>query len=106
MNNQLEILRKSSTNLNINIENAISDSTKRIENITNATSKQIKIMAEDMEKIFTRKIDKLDEVLEIELTKSLSSLGNQLATISERFASDYTPLADKLREVVELSKGV
>ena len=106
MNNQLEILRKSSTNLNINIENSISDSTKRIENITNATSKQIKIMAEDMEKIFTRKIDKLDEVLEIELTKSLSSLGNQLATISERFASDYTPLADKLREVVELSKGV
>ena len=106
MNNQLKILRKSSTNLNINIENAISDSTKRIENITNATSKQIKIMAEDMEKIFTRKIDKLDEVLEIELTKSLSSLGNQLATISERFASDYTPLADKLREVVELSKGV
>lgn len=106
MNNQLEIIKKSSTNLNINIENSISDSTKRIENITNATSKQIKIMVEDMEKIFTRKIDKLDEVLEMELTKSLSSLGNQLATISERFASDYTPLADKLREVVELSKGV
>ena len=71
-----------------------------------ATSNQIKMMIEDMENIFTRKVEQLDEVLEAELTKSLNSLGSQLVTISEKFADDYTPLADKLKEVVTIVEGV
>ena len=104
--NQIEVLKKYTVRVNNNLENTISESTKRLENITRATSNQIKIMNEDMEKIFTRKIDQLDELLEVELTKTLNSLGRQLTTISKKFANDYTPLANELKEVVEIAKGV
>ena len=59
---------------------------------------------EEMEKVFEQKVEQLDKLLETELTKSLNSLGSQLITISERFSEDYTPLADKLREVVKIAE--
>ncbi len=39
----------------------------------------------------------LDKALSEELQKSLESLGRQLTALSERFASDYTPLTNSLR---------
>ena len=39
----------------------------------------------------------LDKALSEELQKSLESLGRQLTALSERFANDYTPLAESLR---------
>lgn len=106
LNKQVDYLQKLTNSINYNLENTISDSAKRIENLSMATSNQIKMMIEDMENIFTRKVEQLDEVLEAELTKSLNSLGSQLVTISEKFADDYTPLADKLKEVVTIVEGV
>lgn len=44
----------------------------------------------------------LDTALSEELRKSLESLGRQLAALSEKFVSDYTPLTDKLRRLVEV----
>lgn len=44
----------------------------------------------------------LDTALTNQLTKSLESLGRQLAALSQRFAQDYTPLTDNLRKVLEL----
>lgn len=46
----------------------------------------------------------LDTELEKALTDSLTSLGKQLASLSEKFVSDYTPLTDRLRELVRLAK--
>jgi hypothetical protein len=46
----------------------------------------------------------LDAALTEELKKSLESLGRQLAALSERFVSDYGPLTEKLRRVVEMAK--
>lgn len=45
----------------------------------------------------------LDKGLQEELTKSLQTLGRQLASLSEKFVSDYTPLTDRLREVVRIA---
>jgi multisubunit Na+/H+ antiporter MnhG subunit len=46
----------------------------------------------------------LDKGLQDELTKSLETLGRQLASLSEKFVSDYTPLTERLREVVRLAE--
>ena len=46
----------------------------------------------------------LDKGLQDELTKSLETLGRQLASLSEKFVSDYSPLTDRLREVVRLAE--
>jgi len=47
----------------------------------------------------------LDKGLQEELTKSLESLGRQLASLSEKFVSDYTPLTEQLREVVRIASA-
>jgi uncharacterized phage infection (PIP) family protein YhgE len=51
-------------------------------------------------------VEKLSGMLEEELTRSLQSLGNQLATLSHQFVDDYGPLTEKLREVVELARSM
>ena len=47
----------------------------------------------------------LDQNLEKELEKALITMGQQLASLSEKFVRDYTPLTDRLREIVNISKG-
>lgn len=51
-----------------------------------------------------QQVSALDAALAEELKKSLESLGRQLAALSEKFVSDYSPLADKLREIVNMAK--
>ncbi len=60
----------------------------------------------------TQSIDKihqsvvaLDTGLQEELTKSLETLGRQLASLSEKFVADYTPLTERLREVVRIASA-
>ncbi len=42
----------------------------------------------------------LDKALSEELEKSLNSLGRQLTALSDKFVKDYTPLTDKLRQLL------
>ena len=54
----------------------------------------------------TEQITKLDLALETELSKSISSLGRQLTALSGQFVEDYTPLTEKLRQLVQVPRGV
>jgi hypothetical protein len=53
--------------------------------------------------IIRQSVVTLDKGLQDELTKSLETLGRQLASLSEKFVADYGPLTDRLREVVRLA---
>lgn len=48
----------------------------------------------------------LDKALQKELNDSLETLGRQLASLSNKFVEDYTPLTDRLREVVQMAGRV
>lgn len=98
INKQIQLLKENTANINSTLDDTISESTKRLENITVATSNQIKTMAEEMEKLCTRKIEKLDNTLIEEFTDALSCLAGQLVTISEGFSEDYYRLLDELKE--------
>ena len=89
INKQVQLLKENTANINNTLDDTISLSTKRLENITIATSNQIKTMAEEMEKLCVRKIEKLDNTLIEEFTDALSCLAGQLVTISEGFSEDY-----------------
>jgi DNA anti-recombination protein RmuC len=62
-------------------------------------------LAESVKKV-QEGVSKLESSLENELNRSLQALGNQLASLSTKFVSDYSPLTDKLREVVRLADQV
>lgn len=46
----------------------------------------------------------LDKALEEELTKSIETLGRQLAALSQKFVQDYSPLTDRLQRLVQASR--
>lgn len=71
---------------------AVQTSTSEIEKTVTQTSKRLE-----------EQVTALDEALQEELTKSLSSLGNQLASLSGKFVSDYTPLTIQLEKLVKAS---
>ena len=97
-NEEVQLLKENTANINNTLDDTISLSTKRLENITVATSNQIKTMAEEMEKLCVRKIEKLDNTLIEEFTDALSCLAGQLVTISEGFSGDYYRLLEELKE--------
>jgi hypothetical protein len=43
----------------------------------------------------------LDKAMEAELTRALSGLGQQLTALSQKFVEDYTPLTERLRDLVQ-----
>lgn len=45
----------------------------------------------------------LDKGLQEELTKSLETLGRQLASLSEKFVADYGPLTERLHDLVRVA---
>jgi ABC-type transporter Mla subunit MlaD len=45
----------------------------------------------------------LDTALKNQLTTSLEGLGSQLAALSAKFATDYTPLTERLRGILEIA---
>jgi hypothetical protein len=48
----------------------------------------------------------LDAALQKELNQSLETLGRQLAALSQKFVDDYSPLTDKLRQIVQMTSRV
>jgi len=75
---------------------------KTIPDIQNKVNEQIANTNEQLKKNF----DTLDKNLEVELEKALVGLGQQLASLSEKFVQDYSPLTERLREIVNMTKGV
>lgn len=47
----------------------------------------------------------LEKGMEEELRKALTSFGYQLTSLSEKFVNDYTPLTDKLQDLLKVAAG-
>lgn len=74
--------------------------------LTKKISDNIQVMVENNNSNLETSIKNLNTALENTLNASLQSLGEQLAAVSEKFVSDYTPLTIELQKVVNLAKKV
>lgn len=74
--------------------------------LTKKISDNIQIMVENNNANLQTSVNNLNEALGATLNTSLQSLGEQLAAVSEKFVSDYTPLTVELQKVVNLAKRV
>lgn len=70
------------------------------------TAKNIQRLVDENQQTLSKKVEEMDRMLGEELKKSLSSLGTQLASLSGKFVEDYTPLTERLRELVQLAGSV
>ncbi|MEX0622392.1 hypothetical protein [Saccharospirillum sp.] len=50
-----------------------------------------------------KQMKQMDQALESELNRAMKSFGYQLTALSEKFVNDYTPLTDKLHDLVRLA---
>lgn len=74
--------------------------------VINKSQQQLSDGLQENSKIIKEGVLTLDKALQKELNDSLTSLGKQLASLSEKFVEDYLPLTDKLREVVRIAASV
>lgn len=51
-------------------------------------------------------LEELNPRMERTLHQSIETMGGHLASLSEKFVEDYTPLTDKLRRVVRMANGL
>jgi ABC-type transporter Mla subunit MlaD len=70
-----------------------------------STNRQIGDHMKQLAEKTNEQMVKLDLALETELSKSISSLGRQLTALSGRFVEDYAPLTEKLRMIVQGTRG-
>ena len=63
-------------------------------------------MAKENSEVLSKQIAQLDQDLQEQLKKALEKMGSHLATLSGKFVQDYTPLTDRLREVVLIADGI
>ncbi|WP_341936581.1 hypothetical protein [Marinimicrobium sp. C2-29] len=64
-------------------------------------------MHRQVETLVTRtseQLEQLDQALESELTKALTTFGYQMTSLSEKFVNDYAPLTDKLRALIQVAE--
>ena len=89
---------------------ALTNQAQQLETMVTETNRRLNT---ETERIFrestanmAEQIQLLDRALQEELTKSIDSLGSQLASLSRRFVDDYSPLTDQLRNVVRIADGL
>ena len=109
-------LDKSKNQVNKLLEDTIKSFSATIEKseennkeIVRSTSEKIKALNDELDKSIKEKINKIDNFLKEQVQKTdnalkdnLNDIIKMLGNISEKFAEDYEPLANKLREIVQL----
>ena len=98
------------------LENGVGDTQAQVRTLTEGLSQEVTTSVASFQQQLLEanarsrqrleeSIEDLDRMLGEELSKSLGSLGNQLATLSHRFVDDYEPLTERLREIIEITKA-
>lgn len=70
------------------------------------TTKELQSHAKELSETSQTQIAAIEKSLEEELRRSLESFAGVMVALSTKFASDYTPLTDRLREIVKIAQRV
>ncbi len=112
-----EVFKNGTTNVSVQIQDQIKvfgdhlktkndEMAEIVKKMVPEIQKQVNSQLLESQKQLRANFDELDKNLEKELQRSLTTLGQQLASLSEKFVSDYGPLTARLREIVTISRGV
>ena len=85
----------------------------KITDTTNQTIASMNKMSEELSnesfKITSETVSKMEKMMEAnekDFRESLETLGKAMLQISKKFAEDYSPLAERLREIVKIAEQV
>lgn len=104
----LESISEGHKGLQGNIVNFGQESKNMLQETRELLTQQIKGINSsitELEEATKKQIENLDKALETEINKTLEGLGKGLTAVSQKFVDDYTPLTDKLRDLVGIARG-
>ncbi|MGO5130487.1 MotA/TolQ/ExbB proton channel family protein [Mitsuokella jalaludinii] len=90
-----DAVRKAAEKLGTSALNVTQDISDRLDEMMKTNNESLKKSSENLSRDLDNKV-----------TASLESLGIAMSQITKRFAEDYGPLADKLREIVRLADNI
>ncbi len=110
IDNYRDSLQQTIHNYERELQKVVQDQMSHVGNAIKSSSEQFnKLLIENTTKstgILEQQTDRLDRALQEELRKSIETMGKHLAALSNKFVSDYSPLTEKLREVVRLAEDL
>ena len=89
-----------------NTRSHLEETSAKVSDVVTGVTRTIESASATHSEKVTKSLDEITGGLEKVLDTSLRSLAGQLAALSSKFTEDYTPLTDRLREVVRLSERI
>ena len=86
-----------------NIVNTVDSVNQNMASAVKSTHDELHQKVEFLIERSSLQVERFDLAMEEELNKALRTFGYQLTALSEKFVNDYTPLTNRLKEVVELA---
>ncbi|GLQ31123.1 MotA/TolQ/ExbB proton channel family protein [Litoribrevibacter albus] len=108
--NLVNSIEKSQTDYQSLVQNAVNQMNQQLSDAQTSFSGKLLEEQDGIHQAVQKMIDrtdrqvlKLDQAMEEELTRALETFGCQLTALSEKFVRDYTPLTEKLRDVIRIA---
>jgi len=110
LNNGVSAIQGQTTDIlkNFGVQNQTSNAELKelLVNVVKSTQTTLQDNLKENASVIKESVIALDKALQTELNNALVGLGSQLAALSEKFVSDYLPLTEKLKNVLEISKKI
>ena len=104
INNQQQVSKLLQDSVS-SIETTVTTINKTLSNTLISSQQGLHDKVELMVNRTEQQIMKLDDAMEDELVKALKTFGYQLSSLSEKFVSDYSPLTEKLQQVLSIANN-
>ena len=99
------MMRAAQDNANA-VKAALADGQKTMNDGIKAANDGFNGQVQEMISKTKEQVAMLDLALQEELTNALNTLGRQLTGLSQQFVADYTPLTERLRDLVAVAERV
>ena len=87
--------------LTASLTNTIDAHTETINKSANSMQQQHQDHLRKSQDLINQHFDAFDQQMQDEMRRSIEVMSRQLASLSEKFATDYTPLTQRLREILD-----
>lgn len=94
-------LNASSQNLQENVQKQLQDMQLSSNTFNDFLKEAIKESTDNL----NGQIKKLDDAMQEELSRVMKIMSDRLVSLSNKFVEDYTPLTERLKQIVNISKG-
>lgn len=98
---QLQEMQNSSQSLNENLQKQIQD----MQSSSNTFNDFLKEAIRESTDNLNGQIKKLDEAMQEELSRVMKLMSDRLVSLSNKFVEDYTPLTERLKQIVNISRS-